>query len=650
MTENIHIAIVGPISAGKTTLLNTLCANAMSNMARKKTTMLPQIYQIVDGEKVDTIEEIYQKNKASNEEILKLREVGEFDHDCHFTEIIHKINPILDFIQLPDNVATYSILDMPGLNCAGDTLYYDYAKRISSEVDIYLVVFDINSGLNTTDEINILKFIVEQIQQNTHGYIHILINKCDNITIDGDTITFADAELNELYERSKEAIFKHCAPIQDKVSISPLCAQKLYIYRSIKNDITTIEEIHLNDIISEELGKKGLKEFSDIAAKREYVSGLINSATFNDWIKNTGYNKFIYCLDQILKNYSEIVFYHINADLTSLQLHTICDDKYFEYFDLISEEIGKIKIRIQKAKKCATLPIPQYLLDSLEIINKELNTHLIFNYSKSTIDIIDIILEQIDNYYAMLGDLFDINPLESAKNALLDARIHILIDEFIIAFNKETFKELHEGYFYAEGRSSDNSSDKSSDKSSDGSSDDPSDKASDKSSDKSSDRPFDLHVFNTSVTNMLEKNMNNIIYISDIISEFDQLKSAYMENLIHIFVKLLETNKIDSEIFLQFLPKFNNIDKVIISKAITNFMITNFTINDEPIYTKIICTKWATINGKELLLTRIQYIFLSRTFMTFASVDNIYEKVDEEMFDNIINILDKIFKILKAIV
>uniref|UniRef100_A0A6C0I2P8 Dynamin N-terminal domain-containing protein n=1 Tax=viral metagenome TaxID=1070528 RepID=A0A6C0I2P8_9ZZZZ len=618
MTENIHIAIVGPISAGKTTLLNTLCANKYSCMARKKTTMLPQIYQIVDGGNVDTIEEIYQKNKASNEEILKLREAGEFDHDCHFTEVIHKINPILDFIQLPDNVATYSILDLPGLNCAGDTLYYDYAKRISSEVDIYLVVFDINSGLNTTDEINILKFIVEQIQQNKHGYIHILINKCDNIIIDGDTITFADAELNELYERSKEAIFKHCAPIQDKVSISPLCAQKLYIYRSIKNDITTIEEAHLNDIILEELGKKGLKEFSDIVAKREYVSGLINSATFNDWIKNTGYDKFIYCLDQILKNYSEIIFYHINADLVSLQLHTICDG-YF-YFELISEEISKIQIRIQKAKQCATLPIPQYLLDSLEIINKELNTHLIFNYSKGTIDIIDEILEQIDNYYTMLRDLFDINPLESAKNALLDARIHLLIDEFIIAFNKETFKELHEGYFYVEGRSSD----------------------------KSSDRPFDLHIFNTSVTNMLEKNMNNIIYISDIISEFDQF--CYMENLIHIFVKLLETNKIDSEIFLQFLPKFNNIDKVIISKAITNFMITNFTINDEPIYTKIICTKWATINGKELLLTKIQYIFLSRTFMTFTSVDNIYEKVDEAMFDNIINILDKIFKILKATV
>jgi GTPase SAR1 family protein len=258
MTENIKLAIFGPVSAGKTTFNNALMSNKCSGMARKKLTMLPQIYQIVnDDEQIDTIEEIYQKNKSSNETILKLREDGTFDQEQHFTELIHNIHPIPDFIQLPDINATYSILDMPGLNCAGDTLYYDYVQKISATIDIYLIVFDINSGLNTTDEINILKFLVAQIQQNNHGYLHILINKCDNITINGDNITLADEELDELYKRIIEAINKYCAPIHDKVSISPLCSQKLYIYRSVKNDITTIEEAHLNDIILDELGKKG---------------------------------------------------------------------------------------------------------------------------------------------------------------------------------------------------------------------------------------------------------------------------------------------------------------------------------------------------------------------------------------------------------
>ncbi len=44
--ENIHIAILGPVSAGKSTLLNGLFATTYSQMKKKRTTMMPNIYQI----------------------------------------------------------------------------------------------------------------------------------------------------------------------------------------------------------------------------------------------------------------------------------------------------------------------------------------------------------------------------------------------------------------------------------------------------------------------------------------------------------------------------------------------------------------------------------------------------------------------------
>jgi GTPase SAR1 family protein len=624
MSENIKLAIFGPVSAGKTTFFNALMSNKCSGMARKKLTMLPQIYQIVnDGIQIDTIEEIYQKNKASNEEILILREDGEFDQDCHFTELIYNINPIPDFIQLPDLNATYSILDMPGLNCAGDTLYYDYVKKISPTIDIYLVVFDINSGLNTTDEINILKFIVEQIQQNNHGYLHILINKCDNITIDGDNVILEDEELDELYNRIDEALRKYCEPIRDKVSFSPLCSKKLYIYRSVEKDITTIEESYLNDIILDELGKKGLKDYSTITAKREYISGLIGSSTFKDWIKNTGYNQFIHCLDRILRNYSELVFYHINADLVKLQDNVIDE----EYFDIMREEIGKINARIQKAKQYTELPIPQYLLDNLEIINAKLNEHLISRHSDAPIDIIDIILDKLNDYYAMLKNVCKSNPLEDPNFELSKNRIKLLIEQFKEEFNEDIFKELH-------------------------------------------DHCDDLCDYKDSFINTLTKNMNSIIYISDVIYQFDPSEEyLYMINLKAIFVKLLEKNTIDPAIFLQFLPKliiyaedkyvygYGLIDGhegkdgglILISKAITNFMITNFTTN-EALYTKIICTDWKVLKSSTIEQSgrKIQYIYLSRTFKTFNSVDSIFEKIDYATYDHIMNTLDLIFEILKC--
>ena len=74
-------------------------------------------------------------------------------------------------------------LDMPGLNCSGggDVMYYNYLKEISSKIDIYILVFDINSALNTTDEVKILQEVNKYIETNKHGYVHVLVNKCDDI-------------------------------------------------------------------------------------------------------------------------------------------------------------------------------------------------------------------------------------------------------------------------------------------------------------------------------------------------------------------------------------------------------------------------------------------------------------------------------------
>ena len=66
-------------------------------MKRKKTTMLPQIYQVVHDEKlIDSIEQIYSKNKESNDKILNLRENSQFNLNKDFIELKHNINFIKD--------------------------------------------------------------------------------------------------------------------------------------------------------------------------------------------------------------------------------------------------------------------------------------------------------------------------------------------------------------------------------------------------------------------------------------------------------------------------------------------------------------------------------------------------------------------------
>ena len=160
--NNIVIAILGPVSAGKSTLLNGLFCYTMSEMARKRTTMLPQIYNITNNKNDDKkIKDIYKINQESNKKIFDLRQNETFS-ESDFVEITHNVYNINDFI---NNGCTYTLLDMPGLNDQHSQIYYNYISKISQNIDIYIITFDINSSLNTTDEVNILQFVVEQIKK-----------------------------------------------------------------------------------------------------------------------------------------------------------------------------------------------------------------------------------------------------------------------------------------------------------------------------------------------------------------------------------------------------------------------------------------------------------------------------------------------------
>ena len=332
--ENINFAIIGCVSAGKSTFFNAVTSCTFSEMKRKKTTMLPQIYQTTnDKSLIDDIKTIYNKNKKSNDEILEKRENNTFVIERDFKVINHFIDRIPDFVNIEDN---YSILDMPGLNCGADTLYYDYIKSTSSNIDIYILVVDVNSALNTTDEINIIRLIIEQIKKNNNGYIHILINKCDDIQYDkSNKIDLGEEELNEMYQRAETIIKKECASIIHNVSWSPICSSKLYIYRGIKNNIDNIDEKQLDEIIAQEVGKGELRKLKTVENKRKFMIGKLNEnkIEYNIWMKETGYSYFQESINKAInKNYDNIIYYHINKDIYDIiyeidkQLHVTIDE------------------------------------------------------------------------------------------------------------------------------------------------------------------------------------------------------------------------------------------------------------------------------------------------------------------------------------
>jgi GTPase Era involved in 16S rRNA processing len=451
--ENIHIAILGPVSAGKSTLLNGLFATTYSQMKKKRTTMLPNIYQTTFNDKeVDSFEMIQKKNAESNDNIFKLRESNQYNQ-THFKEIIHKVKPIEDFIELPDKKATYKINDLPGINDQDAQIYYDYVKNNSHNIDVYILVFDINSPLNRTDEVKILQEITNHVKNNKHGYVHILINKCDDITFDNqDKFKFDDDENQESYDECIKSINKFMKDIMNKVTISPLRSSLLYTYRTALYNIDSLDEKQIDNIIKEEEGKNGLNGLTTLPLKKKYLKGMIadKKKKFPEvWMKSTGYDLFKKYMTKILNNYQQIILYHIEQDVDKI----LADIKSSQInFDLVSDNLGKINSRLQNLiqisdNKCKVEQIiSQSIKTKLDEITQLMNNYIISGintYSANTIENADSFLDKITKFFAKVSNMFKTNPLVTSQDKLKIKRIELLNNKLSESFNEQIFTELY---------------------------------------------------------------------------------------------------------------------------------------------------------------------------------------------------------------
>ena len=449
--ENIHIAINGPVSAGKSTLLNGLFAITYSQMKKKRTTMLPNIYQTTHNtEDVDTFETIQKKNNDSNEEIFKLRESGQYNH-THFKEIIHKVKPIENFIDLPDKNATYSLLDMPGINDQDAQIYYDYIKNNSHKIDIYILVFDINSPLNRTDEVKILQEITNHIKTNKHGYVHILINKCDDITFDtNDKFSFDDEENQESYDECIKTINKFMKDIMDRVTISPMRSSLLYTYRTAIYNIDSLDEKQIENIIKEEEGKNGLNGLTTCELKKKYLKGLIQDKKKKlpeGWMKSTGYDLFKKNMSKILNNYQQIILHHIEQDVDNILINVQNTNMNF---DKVIDSLGEINLRFRnlttnKYKVNELIFASQFKL-KLDEITQQMNNYLVSglnSYTANTIENADSFIGKITKFFDKVKNLFKSNPLASSAEKLKLKRIELLNNKLAESFNDDIFTELY---------------------------------------------------------------------------------------------------------------------------------------------------------------------------------------------------------------
>lgn len=167
----INIAIVGEVSSGKSTTLNSIFLENYNETKRKRATCSINIYQEVDKD-WDNVEEIFKKNTESDHKID--------DRDFKLVENIYKVPPIKEFGDRNIDIK-YNIIDLPGLNDAGvDAKFRQYIDENFKYFDALIFVSDGNSSMNKDGEKKLLCWFMDKVKEIQHVKLIVALSKVDD--------------------------------------------------------------------------------------------------------------------------------------------------------------------------------------------------------------------------------------------------------------------------------------------------------------------------------------------------------------------------------------------------------------------------------------------------------------------------------------
>lgn len=440
--NNLNIAFIGEVSTGKSTLLNAIFSNKneLAQTSIKRTTMLPTVFVENNLSEQSIGKEIYEEIKKKNLEIIKETETGITLETCN--ELVFNVGK-LD-IKILDNYLV-NVYDIPGLNDARTkNTYYEYLRNNFFKFNIVIFLVDIHSGLNTSDEIDILRLITNYTKHHKDKtgkdiFTLVVVNKADDMQIKvdektGKEILYIDDELNEMYEQVKLTVngeFKKLNITKNLIDIIPLCGIDAYLYRMIKKYSADFE-LKDSDILKigiNQMGKKFSKKTKE--NQRKEVLNIVNDVSFvDDMIKLSGFEGFEKTLYSFLqKNIKNILTTNIIMDINS----------YPSLYDIFNKEtdisvlIGDIDfymLKIENFKNIDTITYSNYLTIFYTHINEGIQ-YIVENTPRT----IFWLKEYYDNIYVNII-LKYFNDIKCKENYPIYLKERILND-VIENFNKK---------------------------------------------------------------------------------------------------------------------------------------------------------------------------------------------------------------------
>lgn len=309
--DNVNMCILGCVSAGKSTILNAMFCQDFSESKIKRTTMIPTAFVETRNSKIcHSQPDISQHISEVNKQIIEITEKGQLLNLEQFgNHMIFNVDKLDIKISKDFNV---TIFDIPGLNDARTKeQYFNYLRTNFHLFNVVIFVVNIESGLNTSDEMDILNLIAEHIQVQTKLGKKIkmitIANKADEMQLNERTgfPEIVSEELKEMYNQINltiSQVFKKKQIESHLIGTVPICGIDAHLFRMVKSlgSKYNLTPSQIQRIGTSEMGTRFRTKSPQ--EQRNIVNKVLSDQSFIDeMIKLSGFERIDCLLSQCMK-------------------------------------------------------------------------------------------------------------------------------------------------------------------------------------------------------------------------------------------------------------------------------------------------------------------------------------------------------------
>lgn len=389
--DNINMCILGCVSAGKSTILNAMFCQDFSESKIKRTTMIPTAFVETRNAKFCQSQPIISEHISKiNKQIIEMTERGQPLNLAQFgNHMVFNVDKLDIKISKDFNM---TIFDIPGLNDARTKeQYFNYLRNNFYLFNVVLFVVNIESGLNTSDEMDILNLIAEhiEIQKRNGKNIKMLTiaNKADEMQLNERTGApeIVSEELKEMYNQINltiSQVFKKKKIDSHLIGTVPICGVDAHLFRMVRSmgSKYDLNPTQIQRIGTSEMGTRFRSKSPQ--EQKNIVNKVLSDKTFIDeMIKLSGFERIDHLLSQCMnKEASQMASSNINQELKNLAPISV---------EQLEQTLIPILIIYSKIKRFND---EDYKIKMTELV-KQIHTQILLKINGIT-DVISII-----NYY-----------------------------------------------------------------------------------------------------------------------------------------------------------------------------------------------------------------------------------------------------------